>query len=388
MAIWAGIITAVVGAGLSAGLAAASAPDFPDPTKSSRATVLAALRALPGQRAVEQAARLGTSVDYPTGRMVRQFETRNMSLASALKEGFITQQEYNRHLNSTLTQGKGGVGPPNSNIDPNTTMIDVQIPKGSVAETRHVDFTGYGDADIQGRLARANAANTLELQQKYGEDFAREALRQQALADPEGTAARALLADKINEMEAARKTRERPVAEALDRSVMDEVDLGRGVDSATQDAIARTLARRGDTTLETGDVSDEMARGLQGEERLRQRLQKGTGYLSSGVSPEDAAYREEQQSLANMANFLGGRTPQSQFSSLSGGQQGASPQARAPGLPGVDPNLMQQGAQAGLQNYSAGVRAAANQVSPWFAGLNLAVNGANAAGAAGWKPFG
>lgn len=371
------VLAAIISAGLSAGLAYATRPEFADPAQSTRATVLASLRALPGQRAVEQAARLGTRVDYPTGKSQRTYENRSMSLQDALAGGHISQTEYNRLVNPASSAYRGNLqtGDP---VDPATTMIDVRVPTGVRQQTREADFTGYGDADIQGRLARAMAENGLELQEKYGLQFVEEALRQQALADPEGTEARALLADKINEMEAARKERQRPVASRLDAQIADELARGRDVDPEADEIARAVLARRGGTTLAGGDITGELESGPLGDERLRQRIQKGTGYLSSGVSPEDAAYREEQQSLANMASFLAGRTPQSQFSNLSGGQQGAAPQFRGPSLPGVDPNLQQNATQAGLGNYSQNIRNVSTQVSPWFAGLSGVVNLASA----------
>ncbi len=374
MAILAGILTAVVGAGLSAGLAYASRPDIPDPAKSSRATVLAGLRTLPGQRTVEQAARLGTRVEYPTGKSERTFENRQMSLNDALAQGYISQAEFDRRIRPPgQAPGRPGFGGPA--VDPATATIEVRVPTGVRQQTREAGFTGYGDADVQGKLARAMAEIQLDLQKKYGTQFAEEAAKQLEQADPEGTAARRLLAEKINEMEAGRKDRERPVASALDTAIFDELQRGRDVDPEAEEIARAVLARRGGTTLTGGDVTGELAAGPAGDERLRARMQKSLSFLGSGTAPEDAAYREEQQSLANMANFLSGRTPQSQFQSLSGGQQGAAPQFRGPTLPNVDPNLNQNATNAGLQNYAQNIRNVSTQVSPWFAGLSAAVNG-------------
>lgn len=397
---WAAIASAVVGAGLSAGMAAATAPEYASPTKSSRKTVLASLKALPGQRQVEAAARLGQKVDYQADNWLTPKQARD--------QGFIDQDTFAKLRAKEKAMDEDGWfegGPFGGGAGVNfvSDLIAPGSSMGYLAETplrtsdgkikinvgkRRADFTGYGEADIQGKLARDSAQTMLDLQGKYGEDFIREALKQQEMADPEGTAARALLADKINQQEAARKTRERPVAEALDASVMGDVKLGAGVDDDVRASIERTLARRGGTTLTGDTVAAGMEDGLAGEQRLRERLQRGMSYLGSGTSPQDAAFREEQQSMANMASFLAGRTPQSQFASLSGGGAGASPMPTMGGLPGVDPNLMQNAQNAGLQQYSQGVRAAANQVNPWFAGLSAAINGVNTAGAAGVKPFG
>lgn len=400
MAILSAIIGVALSTAASAGLAYASQPNVVSPEKSSRKTVLASLKALPGQRQVDAMAKLGQSGTYQADNW--------LTPKQAYKQGFIDQDTYQKLRAKEKDMGSDGWfegGPFGGGVGINV-LSDLIAPgssMGYLAETplrasdgrlklnvgrRKADFTGYGDADVQGRLAREMAGITLDLQKKYGEDFATVAAEQAAQADPEGTAARKLLADKIFEMEDARKTRERPVASALDASIMADLERKRGVDADVTAGIENVLRRRGDTTIGTQDVADEMERGLAGENRLQQRLQHGLSYLSSGTSPADAAYREEQQSMANMANFLNGRTPTSQFASLSSGQQGASPQPRTGALPNVDPNLIGNAQQAGLGGYQAGVRSAASNVSPWFMGLTALINGGNAAGQAGWKPLG
>lgn len=400
MAILSAIIGVALSSAASAGLAYASQPDLVSPSKSSRKTVMASLKALPGQRQVDAMARLGQAGEYQADNW--------LSPKQAFKQGFIDRDTYNKLHEKEKAMGSDGWfegGPFGGGVGINfvSDLIAPGSSMGYLAETplrasdgklrinvgkRKADFTGYGDADVQGRLARDMAETQLDLQRKYGEDFAKVSAEQAALADPEGTAARQLLADKIFEMESGRRDRERPVASALDASIMADLARKRGVDDDVTAGIERVLSRRGDTTLDGQTVADSMERGLAGENRLQQRLQKGLSYLSSGTSPEDAAYREEQQSMANMANFLAGRTPTSQFQSLSSGQQGASPMPRTGALPNVDPNLMTNAQSAGVGSYSAGIRSAANNVSPWFVGLNAVINGANTAGAAGWKPLG
>lgn len=372
---WAAIASTVIGAGLSAGVAAASKPDLVNPATTSRRVSLASLRALPGQRQVELAARLGIPVDYATGRRLPGYENRQVSLTDALAQGYINQGQYDEAIRGRSGRNQAGrvIGPDIAPKRPED-LISIRVPTGGL-ETRHADFTGYGDADVQGKLAQAMAEIQLGLQQKYGTQFIEEAKKQEALADPEGTAARALLAEKINAMDEARRTRERPVADTLEAQMRDELARGRAVDPEAAAAAESILARRGDTTLKAGDVTNELQAGPLGDERLRQRLQEGIGYYGSGQSPTDAAYREEQQSLANMASFLRGQTPQSQFGSLRAGQQGASPMPQGPSLPGVSPDLVGQSQNAGLQNYQSGIRSLTSQVNPFFAGLNAIVQG-------------
>lgn len=347
---WAAVTSAVVVAGASAGIAAASAPNFPDAQKSSRRTVLAALNALPEQKKIDAAAKLGQSVEFNFGKKKPVYE--EMPIEEARNSGKISQVEYAK----LLQDGK--------------TTVSVQT--GWKQGTKTADFTGWGDADIQGELQRQLAEVELDLQKKYGKDFIAEALKQQALADPEGTEARGMLADQINSM--ADRERKRPVATALDSQIFDEVKRGRELDDDSLAAIAETLKRRGDTTIQTGDVEHKLEAGPEADARLRARLGKAMGYYGSGVTPTDVNYRDKQQTLANMASFLNGRTPQSQFSSLAGGQQGAAPQPQAAptvGLPGNLTGVAQGGA---VGQYQAGVKAAANSVSPWFAGLSAAAS--------------
>lgn len=378
---WFALISAVVAAGANAGIAYASQPNIPSAVKSSRRTVLADLSTLPGRRMVEMAARLGIPVDYPTGRVTPKYAQK--TLGQALADGDITQQVFEGYLNAKPAAG----GRPRYTAD---SVIKVQT-GFKEPETRHADFTGAGDADIQARLARAMARNQLALSAKYGDQFIDEAKRQQALADPEGTAARALLAEEINRIETGRGKAERPVAGLLDTQVLDELRHGRETTPDVDRAVAGVLAGRAASgaggSVGAGDIQTELAAGQSGDARLAARLQKAMGYLSSGATPEDVSYRRRQQSLANMANFLGGRTPTAQFQQLSGGQQGAAPVARPGSLPGLNPNIQAIGNQAALQQLNLGAAGQAQQANPWFAGLAALTRGANVAGAAGWQPF-
>lgn len=372
---WAAIAATVVGAGLSAGVAYASQPELVNPASSSRKTSRAALKALPVQRQVESLARLGKSGTYHADNW--------LTPKQALKQGFIDQEAYQKIVNELIATGRmtgQATGPATGYLEKTPVRKIGRELKINVGK-RTADFEGYGDADVQGKLAGDLARTGLDLQKKYGTQFAAEAANQAALADPEGTKARQLLASEINRMEDERQTRQHPVSDALDAQILDELKRGRNTSPDMEAITARLRDRRGDVGADV-DLADNLTRGSAGERRLTSLLQKGTSYLGSGATPEDTAFREKQQSLANMSSFLAGRTPQSQFASLSGGQQGATPGFNPPSLPGVDPNLMSNAQQAGVQSYTAGVRNAATQVSPWFVGLSALTKGAAAAGTA------
>lgn len=384
---WAAIAAVVIGAGASVGIAAASQPELTNPAKSSRKAVNAALKALPGQRKVEAAARLGEEVDYEADNWMRPPE--------AYKAGLISKEQWEYFKDLNERDGNAFFNRPGKDATKDERAgkhhgYDVRVKDGHMQiniKKRHADFRGMGDADVQGEMARRMAEIQLELQRKYGADFIEEARKQQEQADPEGTAARRMLADEIVRMDEERKTRTRPVAEAVDSQILGELEAGSRLDPESMAAIESVLARRGDTTVGAGDVSAEMESGLAGDARKSARLQRAMSYMGSGASPTDAAFRDRQQSLANMASFLGGRTPQSQFQGLQAAQQGASPMPQGGALPNVPGNLNQMAGQAGLGAYQAGVRNAANQISPYFAGLSVLVQGANVAGSAGWQPL-
>ena len=363
MAIGAAIATVVGGAVVNLGISAATQPNLGDPVKQSRETVLAVLRALPQQRRVEAAARLGIPIEYVTqGEGPGEYQM--MDAQEAVAQGFVTQEEADRSR---------------------TGQVRVLVP---ASRTLTADFTGYGDADTQGQLARAMAEIQLDLQRKYGADFIQEARAQQELADPEGVAARRRLAGEINRMEDERESRVRPVASGLDAQILEELQGGRGVGADASGLVASSLAHRRDSNLRPEDILAELESGPEGDARLRERLQKAMGYLSSGSTAKDLEYRDRQQGMANMAAFLAGRTPQSQFGANRQAQQGAAPTPQGSPLPNVPGNLTQTGQNAALQNYAQGVQRVANNVNPWFAGLTLLTQGAATAGAAGWQPFG
>jgi len=400
MAIFSSLALMLVGTAASVGVAAASAPDYANPQASSRKVVLAGLKAYPGQRQVDMAAKLGQKVEYDTG-------TNNwLRPREAYKQGLITKAEWEYYQRLNDKKGLGVFGNLMPGTEPLTTGPnagqnqdqrtgthrghDVRVKGGHMqikvgTKKATADFTGMGDAEVQGRIARESAANMLELQKKYGPEFIAEAKRQQELADPEGVAARRLLASEIGRMEEARKTRERPVAGLVDSQLLAD-GVGAAPGSGAEADISRVLAEREGTTLGTEDILNELETGPTGEARKNDRLRKMTAWLSSGASPTDADYREKQNSLANMASFLGGRTPQSQFASLSGAQTGAAPQPQGAPLVGQNANMMQLGDQAGANTYAAGVRQTANTVSPWYAGLSLITQGLSTAGKAGWQP--
>jgi hypothetical protein len=127
--------------------------------------------------------------------------------------------------------------------------------------------------------------------------------------------------------------------------------------------------------------------GFAGQQRLDAGQQKALGWLASGATPEDVEFRRNQQTLGNLAAFTAGRTPESQFETLSGAQSGAAPFYQGNKLPTQNQNAGPAMQNAQLQGWGVQMDAAANQADPWMAGLSAILRGASVAGNAGWKPL-
>lgn len=347
---WAAVSAALISATASAGIAAASAPNIstPNAAAASRRTVLSDLRTLPGRRMLEQAARLGTSVDYPTGRSI---------------------SVYQRPDGTEVRIGPGETAP-----------IGIGTLVRTEPETRHADFSGMGDADVQSELARQTASLELANQQQYGVPFAQLQRQQLELSDPLGFQAREKLHDElVARDQAAQAGGPHPVADELGGQVLDTLQRGRGLSPAAQDIVNQVMAERGGAGGGvTADIQKELEQGPQAEQRLQQAQQGALGFLSSGATPEDVNYRRREQSIADIGRFLGGASPVAQFGALSGAQRGTTPQFASPNLIGVDQGAGAAGQQGALSNYSGQVRNATTQVNDWFAGLSSLMHGAGA----------
>ena len=362
------LVGTVLSAGVSAGLGAASQPNQPDLARSSREAAEAEALTLPGRRAVEAAARLGIPVDYPTGRQTTVWTYRVPKKRDPLSGKVLSYE--------TVQRSQPWLNAPEGTINEG---------KSTQAEMAHADFTGSGDIQTQAQQADAAAKLELDLSRRFGAQFIDTALEQQRLADPEGTDARQRLAEMLL---ADQPEPERPVAATLDRQIGAELGAGRGLTEDERALLDQAMAQRaalGDAPA--ADMSQALTTGSTGQGRLNARQRKSAAWLASGATPEDVDYRRRQQDMANLGAFTAGTSPVTQFSQLSGAQTGATPNLRGPGLPNVQPGLPTALADQAVQNYSTATRLAANQVSPWYAGLSTALRGAGAAGAAGWQPF-
>jgi hypothetical protein len=245
----------------------------------------------------------------------------------------------------------------------------IQVPEGP----QEVDFSGFGTADIEGKKARDQADLELSLGQKYGKDFAELARQNQELADPLGTQARAKQFELMQkEMPVS------PLSGTLDEQIRGQLEAGRGLDASSRElmdkAVADAAASRGGGAS-SEEVTGSMSTGAEGQRRLEEALHKSQGFMSSGQTPEDIAFKRNQQMEANLGAFISGQTPQSQFGNISRANQGATP------VTGAQPNAtMPNNAGAVGSNYStagfaANANTAANSTNSLFAGLSSLLTG-------------
>lgn len=365
----------------SAGYAAAQgAPEIPSAGSASRGIARAKARALPLQRQIAAAEQQGGQITIPVGphKVPKQFVRVPVIPGATLSPGVPTKLvPYNADewaaggkYASLIPEGKS----------PKIETHNVKVPKGE----KTYDFSGYGTADIQSKLARQTADIESELGKKYGVQFAEEARREAELADPQGTAARKM-ENELIQQELANPRPINPLSTTLESQIDDQLKAGRGLDPMSRDlldqAVARAnLDRSGRTSA--GDIATSLSTGNEGQARLNAAEGKAQSFLSSGSSPEDIAYRREQQRLADLGAFVGGRTPESQFQNLSGASQGAAPFTPAQPGPTMPGGSAQQGNAYSVAGYQANVNAANNQVNPWMAGLSSILSGVGAIGKA------
>lgn len=252
----------------------------------------------------------------------------------------------------------------------------------------YADFTGFGEADVQGKIAEDYADLMIELGDKYGQQFVEEARKQLELSDPEGMAAREKMGQMIEQQ--AEETPERPVADLMEQQVGEQLESGNRLDAMSRDVLDASLQDALRARGQTGSVdqfAQPMETGLAGDARRQAGIQKALGWLSSGATPEDVQFRREQQNLANMGAYIGGRTPQAEFANLSGAQQGATPMRGGAPLPTMNQNAGQSSQQAALNDWQTQMGYEANQANPWMAGLSGLLGVGSAAGKAGWQPL-
>jgi hypothetical protein len=254
-------------------------------------------------------------------------------------------------------------------------ISDLQSRIDNLKSGQTADFTGYGAGQVQAETADQNAKLQLALEQKYSPQFIAEALKQEQLADPQSVAARdresQLIQQQINHPVI------NPVSPMLESQIGQQVSAGKGLDdfdtAALNSGVQQALAARGGGG--TGaDFTAPLTTGFEGDQRQLAGIQKAQGFMSSGTTPEDIKYRQQQQDLANLSAEISGQTPTSEFGSLSNASRSANPTTAGAPLPTMPGNSLQVGGNAAQTRYGQQM----NQANSWMSGLSGVVNASTA----------
>jgi hypothetical protein len=271
-----------------------------------------------------------------------------------------------------------------------------QLGGSATVNGKDYDFTGLGTADNAAVMSDKMAQALLDIQKNYGADFVKQRLADLQQADPQGFAARKQLFDKIlaDSQKAAPNAKMSSDLQGLvNQQLSSGGRLTTGANSETEEVQQGVRGNQIANGIFLGNApaTQEATAVEQAGEQKRNAVQgEAAKYLASGVSPEDIQYRQIQQSLANLGAFINGQTPEAQFGSLSGAQNGAAPSTTGYSNPAsIDTGSALQGILNQNQIYSGQVNWAQSQVNPWMAGLSTAASaanmfaGANARGAGG-----
>jgi len=243
-----------------------------------------------------------------------------------------------------------------------TTKLQAEL-----AKLQPKDFTGYSTADIQRQMMTQGAQSQLEQAAKYDPQYIALAAQQAKEAAPQETAARQSMYDLVEKQIQNQPTS--PVAQEMQRQIGEKVAAGSGLTPEEQSLLNQSVANMGNITGTKGvspDLGQQLTTGVGGSQRELQNTLLGSQWLSSGETPQDIQYRQQQQNLANLSSFVSGQTPTSQFKQLSGAQQGATPLYQETALPTYNGA---QAAQTGQQAALAGYGQQMTQANPWTVGL-------------------
>lgn len=389
----AGIVAAASSVAGTAYAATQSGPSIPSAASSSRQVAQAKANALPIQRALSaaeqqggQALRAGYTQATLSADQRNQVanQLKNAQNALAQAQANFAKQPNNKAIQANINKYQQQVsaltGKLNAIPEGGGTVYRNKAGKLVPASEAIADFSGYGTADIEGKLAQQMTDVQKNLGAKYGTQFAEEARREQELADPLGTAARAKEYAMIQD-EARHPQPISPLAGMLDTGIDAQVKAGAGLDADSQalldKALARANADRGGNVA-AGDVAQSMSTGAEGQARRQAGIDKGQAWLESGSTPADIEFRREQQLISDLGSFATGQTPQSQFQNLSGLGSGAAPFYPGQGLPNQQPNAGAAGPGYASGAYNAQVNASNAQANGWMAGLSGLLRGVGA----------
>lgn len=355
-----GVSVSAVSVGMGAASAAgAFSPDPQNLSASSQEMARVQAQMLPEVRRLQAAATLGQNINSLSTEDQTRLDLINQQIATL--QGQLDKTD-NTQTGKNVINNKGSVKKKIAELQKEASLIS----------GKKIDFTGFGQADVQGQIMKDLAKGQLESEQKYDPQFIAAQLKQQKEADPQKFAAREALYKSIQEQ--IGNTPQSPVSQEMNRQVQERVHAGSMLTPEEQSMLDRAVMERGGTSGES-DFSGALTTGLAGTQREMANAGAGMNWLASGTTPDDIKYRSEQQNLRNLANYYSGKTPQSQFNQLSGGSVGSTPLAQAPAMPSANMNAGQQGAAGSLMGYEQQML----QANPWMAGISSILNTGTAA---------
>ena len=375
-----GVASLAMGATEASGALSPSQPNF---TADSQAMANTQAELLPELQQLQKTAELGGSTLLPGYTQTTQ--------------GDQQRQQIQDQINSIQ---QGITGPHGEVFDsPNSARTQAQIaqlqqqlaniPQGGgpvykdkngnivPASQAVANFSGNSYADIQKQLMTQADQGQLANAAQYDPQFIAQALQEEQLANPQGVTAASELNQQIQNQ--INNPISSPVANELDRQETEKVNAGNNLTPEEMAMLNQDMSGSAGITgtgNKSPDLSQAMTTGFAGQQRQLGNEMSGASWLASGQTPADIQYREQQQNLANLTDLISGKTPESQFSSLSGANNGPTPNAGTTAQPGYNMNAASQGANAGLQQYNNEL----SQPSPWTAGLS-GVLGAASVGA-------
>jgi hypothetical protein len=240
------------------------------------------------------------------------------------------------------------------------------------------DFTGLGQADTAAVVSDQMAQTLLEIQREKSPAIIAQRLEELKIADPKGYEARQQLFDKI--MADASANPDRPLSTATSQLIQDELAKGVGFSDnkqkqEVQDAVRGNQVGRGIYLGNTASSEEAKTVVGAGESLRNQRQQDALNLLQSGSAPEDVAYRQFQQTLANLGSFVNGQTPEAQFGQVSAANSGPVNF----GTNGVNTNLFNpnaagNGVSDAMQNFNTQQNYNQTQANPWLSSLSTSFN--------------
>lgn len=272
-----------------------------------------------------------------------------------------------------------------------TSNFPFQYIINSLAETggnaniggTNYDFTGLGNADQSNQVSDQMAQTLLDIQNNYGSAYITQRLADLKQSDPAGYAARQQLFDQIQQ--SAQQNPDRPLADDLQTQINNTLQTSGQLDAEGKNEVSQGIrAQQSDNGITLGNAatSQEADAQVQAADQL-QNQQQGTAlsYLESGTSPQDVAYRRIQQSLSNLGAFSNNQTPEAEFGSLSGAQNGAAPvnEVNYSSPASINTGSSVTGLNFANSLFGQQSGAALQQSNPWLAGLTLGTSGIGAA---------